>query len=187
MATSILYWRRIDLPGLERLGGTTGDEGCVAASTGIRLADGGYRGDHRWRFDREWRVQAVVVERWGPQGRHGLRLERAEGGWCVDGTPRPDLDGAEEPDLSVTPFCNTLAIRRVPPDPGATRTLDVAYIDGLALTVARSRQRYVRLGAGRLRYVDLGTAVGFEAEISVDDAGWVLQYPPLFERVTPGA
>jgi uncharacterized protein len=34
-------------------------------------------------------------------------VERVDGGWKVDGVRRPDLDSAEEPGLSATPFCNT--------------------------------------------------------------------------------
>jgi hypothetical protein len=101
----------------------------------------------------------------------------------VNGAPRPDLEGAEEPDLSVTPFCNTFPIRRTPATAGASLTLDTAYIDGLALTVARSRQRYVRRGPDRLRYIDLGVSRGFEADLVVDEAGLVLHYEHLFERV----
>ena len=103
----------------------------------------------------------------------------------MDGVPRPDLDGAEEPDLSVTPFCNTLPIRRTPEAPGTSVRLDTAFIDGPALTVARSSQRYDRQGAGRLRYVDLGLSRGFEADLIVDGDGLVLRYEQLFEWVMP--
>jgi hypothetical protein len=100
---------------------------------------------------------------------HGvLHLERAGNGWRVNGNQRPDLDGAEEPDLSVTPFCNTFAIRRTPRSVGDSLTLDIAFIDGPALTVARSRQRYVRQGSENVRYVDLGLSSGFS-----DDPGGV--------------
>jgi uncharacterized protein len=105
----------------------------------------------------------------------------------VDGASRPDLDSAEEPDLSVTPFCNTFPIRRTPEAPGGSLTLDAAFIDGPALTVARSSQRYARQGPGRLRYVDLGLSRGFEADLVVDDAGLVLRCERLFERVAPPA
>jgi hypothetical protein len=57
-------------------------------------------------------------------------------------------------------------------------------VDGAGLTVARSRQRYDRLGPDLLRYVDLGLSAGFEAELEVDDHGLVLRYQHLFERVT---
>jgi uncharacterized protein len=114
-----------------------------------------------------------------------LLVERSGDGWCVDGRPRPDLDGAEEPDLSVTPFCNTFPIRRTPAVIGADLTLDTCYIDAATMAVERSRQRYERRGANHVRYVDLGVAAGFEADLEVDDDGLVLRYGHLFERVRP--
>jgi hypothetical protein len=45
----------------------------------------------------------------------------------VDGAPRPDLDGVEEPNLSVTPFCDILPILRTPERAGASLPLDVAF------------------------------------------------------------
>jgi hypothetical protein len=38
-----------------------------------------------------------------------------------------------------------------------------------------------------VRYVDLGLSRGFEADLVVDDAGLVLTYERLFERVAPPA
>jgi hypothetical protein len=184
MSASILFWRRTDAEGLERLELVVKPEGVTAASTVICLEAGGFRLDHRWRLDPEWRAQSVTVERWNASGHGMLHLERHGAGWRVNGEPRPDLDGAEEPDLSVTPFCNTFPIRRTPGTVGASLPLDTAFIDGPALTVARSSQRYDRQGPGRVRYVDLGLSRGFEADLIVDDAGLVLHYEHLFERIS---
>ena len=183
MSTSVLFWRRTDIEGLERLELTVTTDAVTAHATVICLEDGGFRLDHRWRLDPDWRALSVTVERWDSQGHGILRLERVGTGWWVDGAARPDLDGAEEPDLSVTPFCNTFPIRRIPTTVDASLTLDTAYIDGAALTVVRSSQRYVRQGPDRFRYIDLGVARGFEADLLVDDAGLVLHYEHLFERV----
>ena len=101
----------------------------------------------------------------------------------MDGKLRADLEGAQEPDLSVTPFCNTFPIRRTPEHAGASLQLDTAFIDGAEMTVARSSQRYDRQGPGRVRYVDLGLSLGFEADLAVDAQGLVLKYEHLFERV----
>lgn len=183
----VLFWRRTDVEGIERLDLSIGPSGVTASATVLCAESGGFRLDHHWRLDPDWRAQSVIVERWSKQ-RHGLlRLERAGTGWRVDGAPRPDLDGAEEPDLSVTPFCNTFPIRRIPRGPGQSLTLDTAFIDGPALAVARSRQRYDHLGPGRLRYVDLGLSRGFEAELVVDGQGLVLSYEHLFARIEPAA
>ena len=85
--------------------------------------------------------------------------------------------------MSVTPFCNTLPIRRLLSSDDASLTLDVAYVNGRDLTVSRSRQRYERQGPGRIRYVDLGLFPRFEAELHVDEHMLVVSYEHLFERV----
>ena len=183
MSKSVLFWQRTDVEGLERLELVIEPVGVTAVSTVICVEGGGFRLDHQWCLDAEWRAQSVVVERWSGQGHRRLHVERDGIGWRVDGMARPDLDGAEEPDLSVTPFCNTFPIRRVPKDVGASLTLDTAFIDGAAMTVARSRQRYEWRGPRALRYVDLGLSRGFEADLAVDDLGLIVRYEHLFERV----
>jgi uncharacterized protein len=185
MNPSVIFWRRIDIEGLERLELAVESDRIIAASSVICLEAGGFRLQHRWQLDPGWRAQSVTVERWGAKGRGMVRLDRTGSGWSVDGALRPDLDGAEEPDLSVTPFCNTFPIRRTPDHAGASLSLDTAFIDGVTLSVARSSQRYDRQGPRRLRYVDLGLSRGFEADLLVDDAGLVLRYEHLFERVAP--
>jgi hypothetical protein len=182
-----VFWKRIDVPGLERLTFNERADGVLAQSTVISLEGNGVRLDHRWRLSADWRVLSLDVERRGP-GAHGfLRIERTSGGRLVDGVRRGDLDGAEEPDLSVTPFCNSFPIRRLMTGQAESLTLDTSYVDGAALTVARSRQRYERLGPRRFRYVDLGLFPGFEAELEVDQRGLVISYQHLFERVSPEA
>ena len=180
-----LFWRRTDVQGLERLELACGTEKIEASSTVICLESGGFRLEHQWVLSPDWRAQSVSVQRWDALGLRTLHVERDGDGWRVDRRPRPDLADAEEPDLSVTPFCNTFPIRRTPARPGAGVQLVTAYIDADAMTVARSSQRYDRQGPGRVRYVDLGLSLGFEADLIVDDDGLVLEYEHLFERVNP--
>lgn len=180
-----LFWRRTDMDGLERLTLSIRQQGVEARSTVLCLESGGCRIDYSWTLDAAWHTQSLTVERWNGEGHCQLHLERAGTGWRVNGAPRPDLDGAAEPDLSVTPFCNTPPIRRTPATPGEHLTLDTAFIDGPALTVARSRQRYLRQGPNALRYIDLGLSSGFEADLTVDDLGLVISYEHLFQRIAP--
>ena len=99
----ILFWRRTDVTGLERLILTISADTILAESTVICVEDGGFRLDHRWRLTADWQAQQLDVERLGPAGRAQLSLERTVGGWCVNGQRRPDLDGAEEPAQLVPP------------------------------------------------------------------------------------
>lgn len=181
MTPAIAFWRRLDSEGLERLQ----FDSDRAYGVVIGLDAGGYRLQHAWRLDPSGRALSLVVERIGLSGAARVSLERDGDGWRVDGVGRPDLDGALEPDLSVTPFCNSLAIRRLSPEPGATLDLDAAYVDGATLSVVRSRQRYERLGPRRARYLDLGVAAGFTAVLDLDADGLVGRYQRLFERLRP--
>lgn len=181
----VIYWRRLDLDGLERLRIHVGEDEVRASSTVLCVEEGGFRIDYDWLLDGDWTTRRLVVRRHGEDGVRELTVEHRRGGWSTDGIDRPDLDGATEADLSVTPFCNTLPIRRLPDGAGSELTLDTVYVDGRDLSVVRSRQRYIRRGADTVRYVDLGSARGFEADLVVDADAIVERYEGLFERIRP--
>jgi uncharacterized protein len=183
---ALICWRRIDIVGLELLALRIGAERVWAESSIICMEDGGFQLHHVWELTADWRTLSLQVERRDADGRRALTLERDGNGWRVDGERRPDLDGPDDPDLSATPFCNTLVIRRIRDVEGASLTLDTAYIDAKDLVVTRSRQRYDYQGPGRFRYIDLGHSAGFEADLEVDGQGIVQQYQHLFERVDAG-
>ena len=182
-APRLICWRRLDVDGLELLELTRHSDGVSVRSSLICVEGGPFRLEHAWELTADWRALSLRVERWDDHGRRTVRLERDGDGWRVDGERRLDLDGAEEPDLSVTPFCNTSVLRRVPAVEGASLTVDVAYVHGADLNVARSRQRYDYKAPGLYRYIDLGLSAGFEADLRVDEEGLVLSYEHLFERV----
>lgn len=184
-ASEVIFWRREDGAGFERLVLAVDAEAVTATSCVISLDDGGFRLDHSWRLTPDWRALSVTVDKWSRDGHARLTLQRADDGWRVDGRRRPDLDGAEEPDLTVTPFCNTLPIRRLNPHDSAIMTLRACVIDAADLSVTASLQRYERLDATRVRYVDLGRFAGFTAVLTVDARGLVDAYEGLFARVAP--
>ena len=124
----ILFWRRTDVTGLERLVLSISADTVLAESTVICVEDGGFRLDHRWRLTADWQAQSLDVERWGAAGRAQLSLERTVGGWCVNGQRRADLDGAEEPDLSVTLFATpSRSAGRLPAQERVTRSTPASW------------------------------------------------------------
>lgn len=184
-----VMWAPWDGPGSEHLR-LAEREGGVVADGLIIGVDGGRpcRVRYAVRGDADWRVREVRVEVLGA-GRPELVL-RADGAgaWQTgDGAPLPALAGCLDVDLSVTPFTNTLPIRRLGLQPGATATLAMAYVALPALRVTAERQRYTCLaadpGGGRYRFE--APDDGFTAELPVDAAGLVLDYPGLFRRVWP--
>jgi hypothetical protein len=178
----IYRWRGLDPSSLEvlRLQQTAG--GVSAHSTLSINEEPSYAVSYEWQLDSSWRTVWLRVRLEGEDER-GLLIERAgDATWLVDGEERPDLDGCEEVDLSVTPFCNTLALKRLAGD-GELTTLYVPFPD---LTLQPSRQRYQRLSTRTFRYIDLGAAAGFEATLEVDANGIVIRYEGLFEHVPEG-
>jgi uncharacterized protein len=186
-AARVIGWRRIDMAGMELLHMRIGPDGIEADASVLCAWKGGFSLDHSWKLTPEWRTRSLRIERRDSDGRRTLTLEREGDGWLVDGARRADLDGTDDPDLSITPFCNTLVLRRVPPAEGARISVETAYVDAETMEVTRSRQRYDRKGPTRIRYIDQGVAAGFEADLEVDSEGLVIQYEHLFERVEVGA
>lgn len=98
----------------------------------------------------------------------------------ADGSALPELDGCVDPDISVTPFTNTVALRRLDLKIGERAEIKVAYILVPELSLRAAPQRYTRL-ANRLWRFD-GLDIEFTADITVDESGFVVEYPGLFRR-----
>lgn len=148
------------------------------------IADGGeepFGMTCEWRLNREWRSRSLELSCFDAGVEQTLRIER-EGptSWRINGAPRADLEGCAEIDLSATPFCNGLALKRLGHELGEMIAL---YVLAPGLSVEPSRQRYERLGERRWRYVDLGAAKGFTAVLDFDSDGLVSHYEGLFEAV----
>jgi hypothetical protein len=108
-------------------------------------------------------------------------LSDGAGHWRrADGAPLPELDGCIDPDISMTPFTNTLPIRRLGLGIGDTAEIGVAYVLVPELSLRAAPQRYTRLGDRLWRFESLDS--GFTADLTVDAEGLVVDYPGLFRR-----
>jgi hypothetical protein len=84
--------------------------------------------------------------------------------------------------LSITPFTNTLPIRRLDVAEGQRADIRAVYFRLPELSVTIDRQRYTCLKRGhQYRYESLDS--DFSRDIDIDPDGLVVTYPGLFRRV----
>jgi hypothetical protein len=132
--------------------------------------------DTKWNF-RQLTIRDLVSGR----GFHVMRLH--DGRW-LDETDHEiaGLTGCTDVDIMITPFTNTLPIRRLTWELAQSREIAVAYIGVPDLSISRMDQRYTCLAqhenGGAFRYENLRS--GFTAELKVDRDGLVVDYPNIF-------
>lgn len=183
-----IYWVPWDDPGSEHLGLTLGADGAHADSLILRRKEGqDLRVHYRLEADPSWRVRKLHLAILGSE--HALHLEcDGVGNWTVNRQAAPELAGCSDLDIEITPFTNTLPLRRIPLAEGESADIRVAYVPVPGLEVRAMEQRYTSLeplgaAGGRYRYDNL--ASGFTADLPVDGDGLVIDYPETFRRTWP--
>ncbi|MGH7358672.1 MAG: putative glycolipid-binding domain-containing protein [Candidatus Rokuibacteriota bacterium] len=180
----VVRWRDWSGDGLEHLVLEERPDGVHADAAILGNVDSGEAFAARYRIDCDgrWRVRRLRLTLLGRDTELELSSD-GSGDWADgSGTPRPDLAGTVDVDISATPFTNTLPIRRLTPRAGESETIRVVYVRLPELTVTVERQRYTCLEPGR-RYRFESLESGFAREIEVDGDGLVVMYPDLFRRV----
>lgn len=135
--------------------------------------------------DAAWITREAFVRGRSAVGPFETRLEADGGGaWSIDGLPAPQLDGCLDVDLEASAFTNALPIRRLALDVGASTDAPAAYVRARDGHVERLEQRYMRLPdeAGRQRFDYTAPAFEYEAVLTFDPGGLVLDYPGLAVR-----
>lgn len=172
-------WRRLDQPGLELARIEPAPDGLSVTSSVIDGGSEPFSLRYTWSLDPDWRTRSLRID-WSNEHDRTLTIEReGDADWKIDGEPAPHLSGCIEVDLSATPFCNGLAIRRL----GKSGDLRAAWINAADLSIVSSRQSYEKLDARNWRYTDMGVARGFEAGLHLDADGLVERYEGLFEAL----
>ena len=134
------------------------------------------------RCDRLWTLKQAYIEIVGDQRKLEF-VSDGRGQWTdASGNPLPRLDGAIDIDLSVSPFTNTLPIRRLQLAKGSSVEIRAVYVHFPDLEIVSDPQRYTCLDPlRRYRYESLDS--DFVREIEVDEDGLVVNYPGLFKRL----
>jgi uncharacterized protein len=179
----IVRWHDWSGKGIEHLVLREGSDEIIAEAAILGTAgDEVFAARYRILCDKSWRVRKVEIAQIGHGGAVELASDGAEN-W-VDGSaaPMPQLAGAIDIDISITPFTNTLPIRRLRLQAGQSEDILAVYVQLPGLNVTTDRQRYTCLEPNRrYRYESLDS--DFTRDIEVDDHGLVVIYPGLFRRV----
>jgi len=187
-----VYWQPWNEPGLEHLHATFAADGVRAIGLILRkLGTAHLRCRYELEADAAGRTRKLTfaVMASGDTAGNRLALESdGDGNWRVNGEARADLAGCFDPDIQITPFTNTLPIRRLGLDAGASADIRVVYVPLPDLTPRPVEQRYTcieKLGPGGGCYRYDGLFRNITAELAVDADGVVTDYPETFRRVWP--
>lgn len=136
--------------------------------------------------DDSWTTRSVRL--WGHTRKGSLerRLESdGRGRWQIDGIDAPELDGCSDIDLEASVCTNMLPVHRLRLAPGQEADAPAAFVTAIDLNVVRLEQHYVRLeqAQGGQRYGYQAPALDFRCTLDYDDAGLLVTYPGLADRV----
>jgi hypothetical protein len=185
-----VMWSPWTTPGIEHVQVFTQSDGIVADGLilGVKEQEP-FRARYEIRCDQRWNLRTVHISLLEDVSQPLHLITDGEGVWATgSGEALSSLTGCLDVDISVTPFTNTLPIRRLALQSGESATLSIAYITVPKLQVEVSEQRYTCLettsSGGRYWFESLeqGEAI-FTAELPVDQDGLVMDYPELFRRV----
>lgn len=177
-----ILWRRLDLPGHDWVRLSPRDGGWLLAGTAL-FVDGGLpcRLDYRVLCDAAFHTESATVEGWA--GSEPVRVHLAadtDRRWRLDGAEQPQVEGCIDVDLGFTPATNLLALRRLDLPVGAAAEVRSAWLDFPGFTMEPLPQTYRRTSDTTYAYESNGGA--FTAELRVNDVGFVVHYPGLWEE-----
>src|SRR5262245_36629165 len=108
----IVRWQEWEGAGLEHLILRQQGDEISAESVVICSGEEPFAIRYRIACDAAWHAKSVEIGMIGSGARLSLASD-GRGGWTKDGVLAPELDGALDPDLTITPFTNTLPVRRL--------------------------------------------------------------------------
>ena len=202
-----LFWDRKDTAGTEHVLVSV-NSGLHARGTAVAVDPIPYTCRYELQTDEGWSTAHFDVTAEGGGWSRSVRLEFAAGRWRITTAEKGDLDavlsaaghagaglpGTEDPDLLYgafdvdlggSPLTNTLPIRRLglhrsSAEAGVAHRINVAWVLLPSLEVVQADQIYTPLPDGRIRVA--GEA--FSADLTIDDEGFVTDYPGLATRVS---
>ncbi|MBC8035527.1 MAG: putative glycolipid-binding domain-containing protein [Chitinophagaceae bacterium] len=181
MQTNIL-WTGLEYYSLENCLVEVFSEGVEITSTIIgKYEEKIYKVDYRIKANKQWETTLLEIDSRHDDHMQSIRLESdGNGNWTGKDGKINQFKGCFEVDVSLTPFTNTLPINRLHLALHQSQEIQVIYCDLLNGQTRCVTQKYTRLSDTKYHYENVPN--DFEATIQVDENGYVVDYPSLFER-----
>jgi hypothetical protein len=156
--------------------------GSVISSTIIgNYEDKIYKVEYKIETNKNWETTFVELNCQHDNQTQSIKLEGdGKGNWMKDGKEAIQFKGCLDVDIPLTPFTNTLPIRRLKLSLKQSQEIRVIYCDLLKQQIYPVDQRYTCLTDSEYHYENVPN--DFEATIQVDESGLVVDYPSLFVR-----
>lgn len=141
--------------------------------------------DYTLKLDLQWNVQEFNINFHVRDTQHHYHLLRdASGNWSdASGKLYPEFNGCSYIDISLTPFTNSLPVNGLYLAHGESREFDLVYVDVMANEIRKDHQKYTKSGHHKYQFQNDGG--NFTADLDVDDDGFVIHYPGLFNMIQP--
>ena len=173
MTRSTIAWERLDVPGRETAA-------LVSLHSGWRLSGlaefAGHRIEYEVRCGVDWITESATVV---SQGVDVELLRNSAGEWSVNGSKVWEVTGCDDVDFEFSPCTNTLPVRRLSLAIGRSSIVRAAWLRFPSFALEPFEQRYTR--TGQMTYRFESSDGEFTRELTVDDAGLVIDYPGLWK------
>jgi hypothetical protein len=128
-----------------------------------------------------WNVVSFDIKYVLNGSRYSISASHVMDSWIINGQLREEFKNCIDIDITLTPFTNTLPIKRLNFQPTKPQPIEVLYIDVLENSIRVARQQYTKNSDTEYNFQNVPN--DFEADIIVDNDGFVVHYPELFERI----
>lgn len=137
--------------------------------------------EYNFVLAKEWDIREISIK--------SLLDERviklaSKGDQWYDGSGKHlvEFDGVELVDISISPFTNTLPIKRLQFEGEQPQKVDIIYFDENEFSLQLVQQIYSKVDERTYRYKDT-VLPDFVSDITVDSEGLVINFQNMFKRV----
>lgn len=183
MAVRSILWQRLDIPGHDACAINQNDTGWKLCGSAVFQHDGNpVRLSYEVVCDAAWRTLYGQVEGWLGERPVIFRITRTKAdAWQLNGLVVPNLETCVDLDLGFTPATNLLPLRRLNLAKGQAAEAPAAWLNVSMGTFTLLPQRYERRSEETYWYE--APTIQYAAMLTVDQVGFVVQYPGLWEAV----